>query len=47
MRDEALSFAQRLRDAGIAVTSSVLPSGRDGRTRCTSPAMRVRLRGDA
>jgi len=26
MRDEALAYAQRLRDAGIAVTSSVMPS---------------------
>ena len=25
MRDEALAYAQRLRDAGIAVTSGVLP----------------------
>jgi hypothetical protein len=26
MRDEALSFARRLHDAGIAVTKAVLPS---------------------
>ena len=29
LKDEAMSYAQRLRDAGIAVTSSVL-GGRDG-----------------